>query len=112
MSRAVRFDTYGGVDVLKVVEVARPVPEPREALFRVKAAGINPGEAKIRQGLLAQRWPATFPSGQGSDLAGVVEDLGEAVDELAAGDEVLGFTHERSSQAELVTVPADNLVHR
>ena len=63
MSRAVRFDTYGGVDVLKVVEVARPVPEPREALVRVKAAGINPGEAKIRQGLLAQRWPTTFPSG-------------------------------------------------
>src|SRR2546423_1082683 len=88
MPRAVRFDTYGGVDVLKGVEVARPGPEPREALVRVKAAGINPGEAKIRQGLLAQRWPATFPSGQGSDLAGVVEDLGEAVDELAAGDEV------------------------
>jgi NADPH:quinone reductase-like Zn-dependent oxidoreductase len=112
MTRAVRFDAYGGVDVLKVVEVERPLPGPGEVLVRVKAAGINPGEAKIRQGSLAERWPATFPSGQGSDLAGVVEELGEAVKGFTVGDEVLGFTHERASQAELVTVPADNLAHR
>jgi len=66
----VRFDAYGGVDVLKVVNVERPCAGPGEVLVRVKAAGINPGEAKIRQGLVAERFPATFPSGQGSDLAG------------------------------------------
>src|SRR5205085_12589054 len=112
MSRAVRFDTYGGVDVLKVVEVAKPVPEPREALVRVKAAGINPGEAKIREGLLAERWPATFPSGQGGDLAGVIEQVGDGVDGLHAGDEVIGFTHNRASHAELVVVEAANLSRR
>ena len=69
MPKAVRFDSYGGVDVLKVVEVPMPEPGPGQVLVRVKATGINPGEAKIRQGLLHDRWPATFPSGQGSDLA-------------------------------------------
>jgi NADPH:quinone reductase-like Zn-dependent oxidoreductase len=112
MPRAVRFDEYGGVDVLKVVEVERPVPGAGEVLVSVKAAGINPGEAKIRQGLMAERWPATFPSGQGSDLAGVVEERGNPVTGFNVGDEVLGFTDERASQAELVTVPSDNLVRR
>jgi NADPH:quinone reductase-like Zn-dependent oxidoreductase len=110
--RAVRFDAYGGVDVLKVVNVERPVPGPGEVLVRVKAAGINPGEAKIRQGLAAERFPATFPSGQGSDLAGIVEELGPGVAGLAVGVEVLGFTDQRASQAELVTTPADNVVLR
>jgi NADPH:quinone reductase-like Zn-dependent oxidoreductase len=110
MPQAVRFDEYGGVDVLRVTEVDRPVPGPGQVLVRVKAAGINPGEAKIRQGLLAQRWPATFPSGEGSDLAGVVEELGPDVTGIAAGEEVIGFTDNRASQAELVVVEADNLI--
>ena len=67
MSRAVRFDQYGGIDVLQVVDVPDPVPGPGEVLVRVKAASINPGEAKIREGALHSRFPATFPSGQGSD---------------------------------------------
>ena len=50
MSRAVRFDEYGGVDVLKVVEVQDPVPGPGQLLVRVKAAGINPGEAQDPRG--------------------------------------------------------------
>ena len=74
MPKAVRFEGYGGIDVLKVVDVPRPVPGPGQVLVQVKAAGINPGEAKIREGLLHSRWPAMFPSGQGSDLAGVVAE--------------------------------------
>jgi NADPH:quinone reductase-like Zn-dependent oxidoreductase len=70
MPKAVRFERYGDVDVLEVVDVPRPVPGPRQVVVRVRAAGINPGEAAIRRGLLHERWPATFPSGQGSDLAG------------------------------------------
>ncbi len=108
MSRAVRFEEYGDVDVLNVVEVQDPVPGPGQLLVRVKAAGVNPGEAKIRDGLLAERWPATFPSGQGSDLAGVVQQVGEGVDGFSAGDEVIGFTGERASQAELVVIEAAN----
>jgi NADPH:quinone reductase-like Zn-dependent oxidoreductase len=112
MPRAVRFNKYGGIDVLEVVEVERPVPGPDQVLVRVKAAGINPGEASIRKGLFADRWPSTFPSGQGSDLAGIVEELGPGVTGVAVGDEVIGFSNNRSSQAELVVVEAGNLVPR
>ncbi len=112
MARAVRFNNYGGLEVLQVVEVDRPKPGPGKVLVRVKAAGINPGEAAIRKGLFAERWPATFPSGQGSDLAGVVEEVGAGVANIAVGDEVIGFTHDRASQAEFVLVESGNLAPR
>ncbi|HXL95887.1 MAG TPA: NADP-dependent oxidoreductase [Streptosporangiaceae bacterium] len=107
--RAVRFDEYGGIDVLKVVDVPRPVPAAGEVLVQVKAAGINPGEAKIRDGLLDRMWPATFPSGEGSDLAGIVAEAGPGVTGVAAGDEVIGFTHNRASHAEYVLVGEHDL---
>jgi NADPH:quinone reductase-like Zn-dependent oxidoreductase len=107
--KAVRFDEYGGADVLKVADVPVPDPGAGQVLVRVKAAGINPGEAKIREGLLHALWPATFPSGQGSDLAGVVDRLGPGVTTVAAGDEVIGWVDTRSAQAEYAVVDADNL---
>jgi NADPH:quinone reductase-like Zn-dependent oxidoreductase len=107
--KAVRFDEYGGVDVLDVREVPAPEPGPGRVLVKVKAAGINPGEAKIRAGALHDRWPATFPSGQGSDFAGIVHGLGPGVAEFAPGDEVIGWVDTRSSQAEYVVAEAANL---
>jgi NADPH:quinone reductase-like Zn-dependent oxidoreductase len=106
MSRAVRFDQYGPVEVLTVVDVAQPVPGAGEVLVEVVAAGINPGESSIREGLLAQRWPATFPSGEGSDLAGRVVALGADVTAPPVGTEVIGFSEQRSSHADYVAVPA------
>jgi NADPH:quinone reductase-like Zn-dependent oxidoreductase len=102
--KAVRFHEYGGIDVLRVEEVERPVPGPGQALVEVRAAGIQPGEVMIRKGARHELWPARFPSGQGSDLAGVVVELGPEVRGLAVGDEVLGFTHNRASHAEFVAV--------
>ncbi len=112
MPKAVRFNQYGDINVLQVVDVERPVPGPGEVLVNVKAAGINPGEASIRKGAYADVWPATFPSGQGSDLAGVVATVGEGVQGFAVGDEVIGFTNKRASQAEFVIVEASDLIHR
>lgn len=112
MPRAVKFDRYGGVEVLRVVEVDRPFPGHGQALVRVKAAGINPGEAAIRQGTLSQRWPTSFPSGEGSDFAGIVEDLGGGVAGMSKGDEVIGFTNERASHADYVVAPVSQLIHR
>jgi NADPH:quinone reductase-like Zn-dependent oxidoreductase len=107
--KAVRFDEYGGVDVLKVVDVPRPVPGTAQVLVQVKAAGINPGEANIRVGLDDARWPATFPSGEGSDLAGIVVETGPGVTSFSAGDEVIGWTDNRASHAEYVTVEEQHL---
>ncbi len=110
--KAVRFSEYGSVDVLSVVEVPRPVPGPGQVLVQVKAAGVNPGEAKVREGFLHSRWPATFPSGEGSDLAGIVAELGQGVTGAAAGDEVIGWVDTRSSQAEYAVVEASNLARK
>jgi NADPH:quinone reductase-like Zn-dependent oxidoreductase len=99
MPKAVRYDGFGGIEVLRVDEVERPVPGDGQVLVRVKAAGINPSEAAIRTGAVAHIFPSTFPSGQGSDLAGVIEELGAGVDGYSPGDEVIGFSNKRASQA-------------
>ncbi len=112
MPRAVRFDHYGPVDVLDVVEVPRPSPGPGRVLVEVVASSINPGEIAIREGAMAQRAPASFPSGQGSDLAGRVVELGDDVADWAVGDEVIGWTDERAAQADYVAVPGDQLTRR
>jgi NADPH:quinone reductase-like Zn-dependent oxidoreductase len=107
--KAVKFDKYGGIEVLQVVEVPIPEPGQGEALVKVKATSINPGETKIRQGQLHARWPATFPTGEGSDLAGIIAKLGPGVDSFKVGGEVIGFTDRRASHAEYVLVEAKNL---
>ncbi len=110
--KAVRLDKYGGIDVLRVDDVPVPEPAQGEVLVQVKAASINPGEAKIREGLMHARWPATFPSGEGSDLAGIVTKIGSGVEGVKAGDEVIGFTDHRASHAEYVVVEAQNLTRK
>ncbi len=112
MPLAVRFDEYGDVDVLQVMEVPRPIPGPGQVLVKVIAAGINPGEASIRKGLLHAVWPATFPSGEGSDFAGIVGEVGPDVARFNVGDEVLGFVDTRSSHAEFVVADAGKVVMR
>jgi hypothetical protein len=74
-NHAVKFNQYGGVEVLTIQETLIPALGPTQVLVRVKAAGINIGEAKIREGAFARQWPTTFPSGQGSDFAGIIETI-------------------------------------
>lgn len=110
MARAVRFDEYGDVSVLHVADVPQPHPGSGEVTVEVVAAGINPGEIAIRTGALEQRYPGTFPSGQGSDFAGRVVEVGPGVSFFSPGDEVIGWSDRRSSQADYVTVPTDHLI--
>ncbi|WAC91431.1 NADP-dependent oxidoreductase [Mycobacterium sp. Aquia_213] len=112
VARAVRFDRYGGRDVLYVGGIDMPAPGEGEVVVEVRAAGINPGEAAIRSGAMHDMFPATFPSGEGSDLAGVVTATGPGVTEFAVGDEVLGFSFRRSSHATHTAVPVDQLIHK
>lgn len=99
--RAVRFDRYGSREVLYLADVAGPAAGPGQVRVKVKAAGINPGEAAIRSGAPAERFPATFPSGPGQRLRGRGG---------RTGAEVLGWTWDRASHAEYVVVPETKVV--
>jgi NADPH:quinone reductase-like Zn-dependent oxidoreductase len=112
VNHAVRYDHFGHTDVLYIAELPKPSPKAGEILVRVKTAGINPGEASIREGMLEKQFPSKFPSGQGTDFAGVVESVGEGITQFKAGDEVIGFTNGRNGQAEYVVVTANELVPR
>jgi len=110
--RAVRFDAYGGLEVLQVREVDDPVASEGKVVVAVRAAAVNPADAFIRSGAATAMFPVTFPSGQGTDLAGHVVAVGAGVSGFSIGDEVLGWTFERTAQAELVAVPAGQLTAR
>jgi NADPH:quinone reductase len=112
MAKAVRFDKYGSRDVLYIADVEVPSALAGEVVVQVRAAGINPGEAAIREGYLDAAFPATFPSGEGSDLAGVVSAVGDGVTEFSVGDDVLGWSWGRSSHAEYVSVPVGQLIRK
>jgi NADPH:quinone reductase-like Zn-dependent oxidoreductase len=107
--RAVCFDEYGAVDRLYVADVPVPEPGSGEVVVEVRAAGLNPGETMIRRGLLHERWPASFPCGQGTDFAGVVSAIGAGVSTVEVGAEVAGWSEWRSSQAQFVRVPANQV---
>lgn len=110
MSKIVQLSAYGGIDQLEFVDVAKPVPAPGEVVVRVVAAGTNPGEISIREGLLKEMFPKDFPFGQGADFAGRIDSVGSGVTEFAPGDEVLGWTEERASQAEYVAIIPSQLI--
>lgn len=108
--QAVRIDQYGDRGVLRVTDVPMPEPGPSEVVVEVRAAAVNPFDTTLRSGVIRQLFPLDFPSGQGSDLAGVVVAVGAEVDGLAVGDEVLGWTPAGGAHATHLAVPADGLV--
>jgi NADPH:quinone reductase-like Zn-dependent oxidoreductase len=88
--KAVRFHEYGGPEVLVVEEVDEPIPVEGEISLRVLAAGVNPIDWKIHQGMLAGGQPLAEPRGLGVDVAGIVERIGPGVSGVAPGEELLG----------------------
>jgi NADPH:quinone reductase-like Zn-dependent oxidoreductase len=107
--KAIQFHEFGGPEVLKLEEVADPLPGPGEAVLRMHSAGVNPTDITTRSG----RAPAppsgfVFPSLLGREGAGVVESLGAGVTNVAVGDEV-ALRNAIYSYAELVKSPAENL---
>jgi NADPH:quinone reductase-like Zn-dependent oxidoreductase len=110
MPKAVQLSAYGGIEQLNLVDVPKPEPKAGEVVVRVVAAGTNPGEISIREGLLKDMFPMEFPFGQGADFSGRVGSAGAGVAEFAAGDEVLGWSEERSAQAEYVVSNPSRLI--
>ncbi len=86
--KAIRIHSYGGPEVLAYEEAPWPTPGAGEVLVEVCAAGINPVDWKIREGLLKDRLQYTFPFIPGWDLSGIVEETGPEVTRFKPGDAV------------------------
>jgi NADPH:quinone reductase-like Zn-dependent oxidoreductase len=98
--KAERVHAFGGPDVLQLEEVPRPEPKENELLARVRAAGVNPIDWKLRQGYMQTPLPFTM----GIDFSGVVEAVGSKVKGFRVGDRVFGQAADESgSYAEYVT---------
>ena len=108
--KAVRFEQIGGPEVLQHVEVEQPTPAAGEVLVRVAASAYNAADGGMRGGFLPI--PVVLPHVPGYDVSGTVEALGDDVESLAVGDEVVGsLPMERDGgAAEFVIAPADALV--
>ena len=90
--KAVRIHAYGGVDVLSYEDVPRPEPGDSELLIRVHATSVNPFDCAVRAGYLAAYFNHTLPLILGTDVSGVVEQVGPGVTAFQPGDEVYGRT--------------------
>src|ERR1700745_4020921 len=100
MMKAVRFNRFGGPEVLEIVDFPDPHPGPPQVRIAVRAAGINPSDWKKRTGLMDTELPQTM----GHEAAGVVDELGTGVADVAVGDRVFGLSAEGAAQAELAVL--------
>ena len=89
--KAVVFDRYGSVEVLQYRELSKPTIKPDQLLVRVSASSVNPVDWKIRQGHVQLLSGFNFPRIVGSDISGVVEEIGREVTKFQPGDEVYTF---------------------
>ncbi len=100
MVKAVRFSRFGGPEVLEIVDLPDPHPGPGQVRIVVRAAGVSVSDAKKRQGLMDPELPQTM----GYEAAGVVDELGDGVADVAVGDRVFGLCAEAAAQAELAVL--------
>lgn len=90
--KAIKINEFGGPEVLKLEEVAIPIPAPDEVLVKTYASGVNIVDCGIRRGGNAILRPLLkLPLTPGWDASGVVEQVGAAVTNLKKGDEVYGL---------------------
>lgn len=111
--KAIALERYGGPEVLRAVELPDPKVGPDFVVVRVRAAGVNPVDWKIREGLADAAFDSRFPLVPGWDVAGVVERVGIGVSAFAVGDEVIGYVRrdelQHGTYAELVAAPVRTL---
>src|SRR5258706_14090839 len=88
--KAVVINEYGNADVVHYVDVERPEPRAGEVLVKVRAAGVNPVDWKIRGGL-GKRLGLTLPITLGGEIAGTIKNIGEDVKDFKEGDPVYGI---------------------
>jgi len=98
--KAVGFSRFGGPEVLEIVDLPDPHPGRGQVRIAVRAAGVNPSDWKKRKGLMNGGLPQTM----GYEAAGVVDELGDGVADVAIGDRVFGLSAEGAAQAELAVL--------
>ncbi len=109
MPKAFVFTEYGGPETQRFADLPKPVPGSGELLVRVRAAGVNPADWKIRAGYMSAMRELEFPAVLGVEVAGLVEQVGEGMEDFSAGDEVFGqpVTHSGGyAEYALLTEPA------
>ena len=113
MSRAVIYETFGGPEVLELMEVPEPHAGPGEVRVRVTAAGLNPMDWMISSRReAASRWGLTVPSGFGCDLAGVVDEVGAGAEGFAMGDRVYGGAMAKAAADFAVVQTAPSMLYQ
>ena len=97
--KAAQFSRFGGPEVLKIVALPDPHPGPGQVRIVVHAAGISGTDWKLRAGALS--FGAELPQTTGGDVAGVVDEVGAGVTDVAVGDRVFGISDDHAGAAEL-----------
>ncbi|WP_341887976.1 NADP-dependent oxidoreductase [Variovorax sp. YR752] len=108
--RAVLIRAYGGASAAEIAEVSRPSAGDGQVLVRVRAAGINGIDWKVREGLVQKAFPLQLPAVLGIELAGVIEAVGPGASRFRVGDRVMGPLGRLGAYAEVVAVDEANLV--
>lgn len=114
--KAIAINAFGGRDQLQVMDLPAPEPGEGEVLIRVKAAGVNPVDWKIREGWLKDMFPHEFPLIPGWDVAGVIERACAQIEGFNAGDEVYAYARKPAVQggcyAEYVVLEARHVARK
>jgi NADPH:quinone reductase-like Zn-dependent oxidoreductase len=108
---------YGNSEVVEINQTSEPNdPSVGKVLVKVKAAGVNPADWKIREGYMQQMIPLQFPSTMGMDFSGIVEKVGESVSDLKPRDEVYGeagiISGGSGAFADIAMADADRIAHK
>ena len=98
--KAIQFSEFGGPEVLQLAELPDPHPAPGQVRVAVRAVGVNPIDWKVRSGMMGGELPQTT----GREVAGTIDEVGEAVGDASVGDPVFGFATEGAGAAELSLV--------
>ncbi|MCS3416393.1 NADPH:quinone reductase-like Zn-dependent oxidoreductase [Pseudomonas sp. BIGb0450] len=109
LQRAVLIRAYGGADAAQVAEIEKPEPAQGQVLVRVRAAGVNGIDWKVREGLVRSAFTLPLPIVLGAEMAGVVEVVGAGVTRFRVGDRVMGAMGGLGAYAEFVTVSEASL---
>jgi NADPH:quinone reductase-like Zn-dependent oxidoreductase len=107
--RGVQVLAYGGADAVRVSEIAKPEAGQGQVLVRVRAAGVNGIDWKVREGYVRDAFPLQLPAVLGIELAGVVEAVGPGASRFKVGDRVMGPLGGLGAYADVVAVNEANL---